>query len=412
MVPLPEEPWQRLRTETGTRVLKISESTGECLVDFIVGGNLFRESWYAPVQVRCDRPYSIAGREWFDPFGGNTPWASLQLSVPKVVLGHSVSEYNDARHAVDVVLGELHELAGVDVDPSCVVVRRADLCRTLKLPSQPEAVALIDQLQHRCRYPGRETSFYRAGETVMWAVREESFKAYAKLPELVKKRRGHSELDRVAGFRRNSDGSIAPTGLTPRPLVAQEALIRAASGQVRFELTLRHKALIRRFSALSAPQGSKHGILLPLFLEAIEAEIGAPILKGEYDKVLSFSEISSSDAVLERLAIVYGPTRANNLYRFWEVLCEHGDRGAREHYPRRTYYRHRSALKLARIGIVGNDVEFDRKQREKQMAESLDLFRHLAHYGEDLRGIASDEIVDQLQREAGLPVPDRKYQAG
>lgn len=402
-------PWQRLHTETGTRVLKTSQSTGEVLVDFVAGGNLVLESWYAPVQIHCQRPYSIAGQEFFDPFEDGSGWAAIQLSVPKVILGHSVAEYPDVRHAVHAVLGELHELAGADVDPGRVLVRRADFCRTIKLPSQELAVGLIEYLADHCHYPNRKP-YHRGGETIMWGSREESFKAYSKLPELLKKhgRPPTSELDRVAGMRFNPNGTITPTGLSCRPQSAQNALRSAAEGQVRFEVTLRSKALIRRFAAAERPQGHRHGILLPHFLDAVDDGIGGSIMQPEYDKILSFAEVSSSDEVLQRLGVVYSPTRANNLYRFWEVLCTEGDRGAREHYPRRTYYRHKAALKMARIGTVGNDVEFEQKRRERTRAHQLNLLSYLDDYGEHLRSCYGDEFVENLQREAGLPVPKRE----
>jgi len=377
-------------------------------VDFVVGGNVYRDSWYAPVQVRCQRPYLVAGGEWFEPFGGNTGWAEVQMSVPKVALGHSVAEYGDTRHAVELVLGEIAVLSGQVLQADEVLVRRADFCRTIKLPNQESAAGLIDELAKRCKYPNRDADHW-GRETVMWAVREESFKAYVKLPELLK-RRGRppaSELDRIAGFRMKG-GMMTPTGLALNPIRAQKALKAAAAGQVRFEVSLRSKALIGRFADSGRKQGHRYGVLLPLFLEAVESNIGDEIMRAEYDKVLSFEEVSSSDDVGDRLAIIFGSAKANRLYRFWEILCEYGDKGAREHYSKATFYRYRSALKLARIGTLGNDVEIQSARRRRTRAEIADLLSHLEGYGEHLRACHGDEFVDELQKEAGLPVPRRR----
>jgi hypothetical protein len=179
---------------------------------------------------------------------------------------------------------------------------------------------------------------------------------------------------------------------------------------VRFESTLRHKALINGFAALGLDQGHRYGVTLPLFLDAFQNhDVGGKLMRHDYDKVLSFAEISTADDVRQRLGMLFKPTRASNLYRFWEVLCAEGDAGAREHYSRATYYRHRAELKAARIGTLGNDVELEQKRRDRQRAEQLELFQHLEGYGEHLRSMIGDERVDELQRELGLPaIGDRE----
>ncbi len=131
-------------------------------------------------------------------------------------------------------------------------------------------------------------------------------------------------------------------------------------------------------------------------------------MRAEFDKVISTAEVSDYDSVMQRLALIYKPTRANNLLRFWEVLCESGDRGARELYPRATYYRCKAALKLARVGVVGNDWELEKKRRQRLRDNQRELLNTLDGYGEHMRVAMGDEWVDQLQEEAGLPKPDRE----
>ncbi len=131
-------------------------------------------------------------------------------------------------------------------------------------------------------------------------------------------------------------------------------------------------------------------------------------MRADFDKVISTSEVSSSSEVGDRLAILYGVTAGNKLYRFWELLCEHGERGVKEQYPRATYYRYRTKLKLARIGVVGNDVEIESARRRRNRGELADLLSHLDGYGEHLRACYGDEFVEELQREAALPIPKRR----
>lgn len=408
-----------LRSREGTRVTRSEQSTGRSLADFVVVGNLLHESWFSPVQVNPQEPYLLPDGRWFNPFdpyhldknqiknSSFVPWIAVQMSVPKVSLGHSVAEYTDHRRSVAVVLEGLQELTGQDHDAGEVLVRRADFCRVLKLPDQELAADLIDYMALKLTYPMRPKPKIHLGESVMWHVRQESFKAYLKLPELLK-RKGkppESELDRIAPIPK--DLKIRG-GLTLRPGAARRALRRAATGQVRFETTLRHQALRERLELFGGTPGHPYGVLLPNFFEAVDGGIGGRIMRADFDKVLSAAEISTSDQVGDRLAIVFGVTTGNKLYRFWELLCEHGDRGVRDQYPRATYYRYKAQLKVARVGVVGNDVEMEQKRREQIRRRQGELLNTLDGYGEHMRAMLGDEWVDELQREAGLPIPDRR----
>jgi hypothetical protein len=331
----------------------------------------------------------------------------VQLSVPKVSLGHSVAEYADHARSVSVVLEGLREITGQDHDAGEVLVRRADFCRVLRVADQETARALINYMALKLNYPMRPDPSIRLGESVMWHVRQESFKAYLKLPELLKRKgkSSESELDRIAPIPKNLK---VTGGLTLSPGVARRALKAAATGQVRFETTLRYQALRDRLDAFGGSPGHPHGVLLPNFFEAVDAGIGDRIMRADFDKIISTSEVSSSSEVLDRLAILYGATTANKLYRFWELLCEHGDRGVKDQYPRNTYYRYKTKLKAAKIGVVGNDVEIESARRQRNLGEMADLLSHLDGYGEHLRSCYGDQFVDDLQRKASLPIPSRR----
>ncbi len=128
-------------------------------------------------------------------------------------------------------------------------------------------------------------------------------------------------------------------------------------------------------------------------------------MEDDYQQILSLAELSRTDEVLERLLTIYSGAKANALFRFWELLCLEGDRYVRNMYSRRTYYHYKAQLKVARVGVQGNDAEEVKERKDDIINRQRYLLSHLDNYGEHLRACYGDLYVRKLQRDCGLPEP-------
>jgi len=207
----------------------------------------------------------------------------LELSLPKYIHGDNVFmlDVSKLKEYIYILADELHRTFDGFPFPVFWELERIDLCYAWKTENDMAArhmLSLIETIQ----YPRRQT--YRYGTSIMFLGQNDSLKFYMKHPEVY-------EHDFKEVKKTDYDRAID--------------ILNKAEGVLRFEVTMRKKAIIEHFGTQFLTEAFNYTNILRILNMYLEK-----ILR------LKNNDIVSREDAVKRLFKLYTPAKAARLYQF------------------------------------------------------------------------------------------------
>lgn len=259
----------------------------------------------------------------------------LEFSIPKYYYGHNIFLlYPDKiQPCIDKIFRELVEYFGDFPNPIEWFIERLDLCYAWKLPSQETAQDILDVLRSY-PFPRKKMSFY---DTSLMAVGSTySIKFYLKHPEFYK--HDFKEILKNQSLMEYAHD-----------------LLNISEGVLRFEVTLRSKALYKYFPKR---------LFEKITVQDLDSDIIAAILENIYKKFVKGikPKLMTPTEVYQTLKKVYNPNKARILWEFYMIYHASDPNISevlRKSYSRIAIYKNLRDLAKAKVGIPRKDINFD-----------------------------------------------------
>lgn len=258
----------------------------------------------------------------------------LEFSVPKIFYGHNVYLISAemTEHVCDMVRQTLIRMFGRFPEVYEWKIKRLDLCYAWRLPSEYVAEQMIG-IFRGITINRKKHHFYDS--SVMWYGSTQSIKFYQKYPE----------------FYQHDFKELKKQNMTE--LAYQ--FLHIAEGVLRFEITLRGRALVREFC------DDKQGNFLYVSPVYLRDDIIEKILNKYLKKVFKITKLKTMDnrTVYRKLEARYGTTKARNLYTFYKLLYspDTNEKDILRSYSRYQAYRYISKLRECGIGISSDQAQ-------------------------------------------------------
>lgn len=299
--------------------------TGE-IVYQLTNGSL-RGSW--------DHAISVQVRDYEFVYTGKTPkkvstppFVIVEASAHKAYLGHNVfggpKDFQAAcKHLIDIVSDAIEAPLPA---PDTWQVERIDWAECYVL--EPEAIKQFISSMSNCTFPRRKINRYE-DESIYITGSTTTLKLYHKGPEF--RRHDKKRLQKIPGIAHEI-----------------QRLQNEADKRLRVEVEFKSKKIVELFGkAATVAQ-----IDVQKIVELHEREIKRLIKEGE----LEMKTVRTNYEVRERLRNIYSDQLASRLFQHWLEFATVGERDAKSHLKKSTFYRVRAQFKKAGVSWYGSNV--------------------------------------------------------